>query len=156
MNRIMMVLAALAVTACSSPTALDDRWADPLTIEFAESLNIDLSQMNLTESGLYWQDLVVGTGLTAEVGNTLYVHFTGWLPDGTVFESSMPGPMVEFEQVGMGLYLKGWDEGLPGMRVGGIRKLVVPPDLAYGRHRRGLIPPLATLIFEVELFHVVK
>lgn len=156
MNRITSLLAVLAVAACNSPAALDDRWADPRSIDYAESLNVDLSQMNLTPTGLYWQDLEVGTGLTAEVGNRVIVHYTGWLPDGTMFDTSREGAGLFDFILGVGLVIKGWDEGVVGMKVGGTRKLVIPPSLAYGRAGRNTIPPLATLIFEIELFQVVK
>lgn len=153
MSRILTLIVALAVTGCGSPTGPD--WADPLRIDFDESLNIDLSQMNLTETGLYWQDLVEGTGQTADVGNTIFVHHTGWLPDGTMIETTRDGDMLSFK-LGVGLAIKGMDEGLVGMNAGGIRKLVIPPHLAYGSRRDGPVPARSTVVYEVELFYVVK
>jgi FKBP-type peptidyl-prolyl cis-trans isomerase FkpA len=156
MRKTLILTAATLVGGCSSPTEPDTRWATPETIAYAESLAIDLSVMNRTASGLYWQDLEVGTGATAVAGNTVRVHYTGWLPDGTMFDSSRTeNKPLEF-LLGVGLVIRGWDEGIMGMQVGGSRKLVIRPELAYGRTGRGPIPPLATLIFEVELIHVVK
>jgi FKBP-type peptidyl-prolyl cis-trans isomerase FkpA len=153
MRTTLILLTALTATACSGPTELDDRWAIPENILYAASLNISLPDMERTESGLYWQDLVVGTGSAAADGNTVTVHYTGWLPDGTMFETSRDErnqPLPPFP-LGVGLVIRGWDEGIVGMRAGGKRKLVIRPELAYGRRGRESIPPLATLIFEVEL-----
>jgi FKBP-type peptidyl-prolyl cis-trans isomerase FkpA len=105
-------------------------------------------------------DLREGTGAVAVVGSVITVHYTGWLynpaqPEdkGAVFDSSAwRTPLVI--TLGVGQVIKGWDEGLVGMRVGGLRRLVVPPSLAYGERRNGPIPPNATLLFEVELLDV--
>jgi FKBP-type peptidyl-prolyl cis-trans isomerase FkpA len=152
--RIFLIFFALVfASACSSPTEPDSRWARPENIQFAASLNVDLAAMTRTDSGLYWHDLLVGTGATAAIGNTIRVHYTGWFPDGTVFENSRDEGAIEFP-LGVGLVIPGWDEGLLGMRVGGKRKLVIRPELAYGRRGRGKIPPLTTLIFDVELLWI--
>ncbi|CAN5643160.1 hypothetical protein BH23GEM9_BH23GEM9_06970 [soil metagenome] len=152
MKKILTLLAVLTV-GCEGPAELDDRWAIPENISFAETLNIDLPAMERTQSGLYWKDLVVGTGPGAVDGNTVTVHYTGWMPDGIMFETSRDErnqPLTPFP-LGVGLVIRGWDEGIVGMRVGGKRKLVIRPELAYGRGGRGTIPPLTTLIFDVEL-----
>jgi len=108
-----------------------------------------------TASGLQYQDLVVGDGKEAMVGDNVSVHYTGWLEDGTKFDSSLDrGNPFEFT-LGMGQVIQGWDEGVAGMKVGGKRKLVIPPDLGYGpTGAGGVIPPNATLIFEVELIEI--
>jgi peptidylprolyl isomerase len=101
------------------------------------------------------ENLVVGTGTEARVGNTITVHYTGWLEDGTRFDSSLDrGEPIEFV-LGNGQVIAGWEQGLIGMKVGGKRKLTIPPDLGYGaKGKRKYIPPNAALIFEVELLAV--
>lgn len=153
MRKSLILLAALVATACSGPTEVDDRWAIPENITYAASLNIRLNEMERTSSGLYWQDLEVGSGAAAANGNTVTLHYTGWLPDGTMFETSRDErnqPLQPFP-LGVGLVIRGWDEGIVGMRPGGKRRLVIRPELAYGRSGRGSIPPLTTLVFDVEL-----
>jgi FKBP-type peptidyl-prolyl cis-trans isomerase FkpA len=108
-----------------------------------------------TASGLQYADLVVGEGSSANPGQKVAVHYTGWLTDGKKFDSSVDrGTPFEFD-LGKGNVIKGWDEGVAGMRIGGKRKLIIPPDLGYGaRGAGGVIPPNATLVFDVELLDV--
>ena len=108
-----------------------------------------------TESGLKYEDIVEGTGAEAVAGKTVSVHYTGWLTDGQKFDSSKDrGRAFQFS-LGKGEVIRGWDEGVAGMKVGGKRKLTIPPDLGYGaRGAGGVIPPNATLQFEVELLAV--
>jgi peptidylprolyl isomerase len=108
-----------------------------------------------TASGLKYYDLEVGTGAEATSGSTAVVHYTGWLTDGTMFDSSLSrGEPFPFP-VGGGRVIRGWDEGVAGMRVGGRRQLVIPASLGYGDRGAGnVIPPGATLVFEVELLEV--
>jgi FKBP-type peptidyl-prolyl cis-trans isomerase FkpA len=109
----------------------------------------------VTPSGLKYTDLQVGTGAEARSGNTVQVHYTGWLLDGTKFDSSRDRNQPFPFKLGAGQVIKGWDEGVAGMKVGGKRKLVIPPDLGYGRQGAGgVIPPNATLVFDVELLNV--
>ncbi|MBU0520303.1 FKBP-type peptidyl-prolyl cis-trans isomerase [bacterium] len=112
-------------------------------------------QVVVTASGLNFQDLVIGTGDEAVTGKTVVVHYTGWLMDGTEFDSSVDRGKFEFP-LGAGRVIKGWDEGVAGMKVGGKRLLIIPPDLAYGERAvgGGKIPANSTLKFEVELFEV--
>ncbi len=103
-------------------------------------------------TGLQYEDLKVGTGDSPKAGQTCVMHYTGWLTDGSKFDSSVDrGQPFEFS-IGRGQVIKGWDEGVMSMKVGGKRKLTIPPDLGYGaRGAGGVIPPNATLVFEVEL-----
>jgi FKBP-type peptidyl-prolyl cis-trans isomerase FkpA len=105
--------------------------------------------------GLKYTDDQVGTGTEAVAGKTVSVHYTGWLLDGTKFDSSRDRGQPFMFPLGGGRVIKGWDEGVAGMKVGGKRTLVIPPDLGYGaRGAGGVIPPNATLKFEVELLDV--
>jgi FKBP-type peptidyl-prolyl cis-trans isomerase len=107
-----------------------------------------------TASGVSYWDIKVGTGAVAAKGQTVTVHYTGWLTDGKKFDSSVDrGEPASFPLVDGGL-IKGWVEGVAGMRVGGKRQLKIPPEAAYGRPGRPGIPPNATLIFDIELLGV--
>lgn len=99
-------------------------------------------------------DTVVGTGRTAEVGDTVFVHYTGRLTDGTIFDSSIPRNEPFSFQLGMGHVIQGWEIGIQGMKVGGKRTLTIPPELGYGAQAVGTIPANSTLVFEVELIDV--
>ncbi|MCL5105489.1 MAG: FKBP-type peptidyl-prolyl cis-trans isomerase [Armatimonadetes bacterium] len=108
-----------------------------------------------TKSGLKYRDKKVGTGPAVKEGDTVTVNYTGKLDDGTVFDSSKkPGREPFSFTVGEGSVIKGWDEGLRGMKVGGVRELKVPPPLGYGDQDMGEIPPNSTLNFEVELLKI--
>ena len=108
-----------------------------------------------TASGLVIEEITVGDGATAEVGQTVSVHYTGWLTDGQKFDSSLDRNEAFEFPLGKRWVIAGWDEGVQGMRVGGIRKLTIPPQLGYGaRGAGGVIPPNATLVFEVELLDI--
>jgi FKBP-type peptidyl-prolyl cis-trans isomerase len=98
------------------------------------------------------EDILVGTGREAKSGDTVVMNYLGNLEDGTKFDSSYDRNQTFETQIGVGQVIKGWDEGVPGMKVGGKRKLTIPPELGYGSQGAGgVIPPNATLIFEVEL-----
>ena len=104
-----------------------------------------------TGSGLQYEEITIGSGATAKAGNLVSVHYTGWLIDGTKFDSSKDRNEPFDFNLGAGQVIRGWDEGVQGMQVGGVRKLTIPPELGYGaRGAGGVIPPNATLVFEVE------
>ena len=122
---------------------------------------LEASQFTTTPSGLQYADLQVGTGTTATANSAVSVHYTGWLTDGTRFDTSRDPSLPMARQqpfaftLGRNEVIKGWDEGVAGMRVGGKRQLVIPAGLAYGERGAGdVIPPGATLVFEVELIEV--
>lgn len=114
-----------------------------------------MSKAVTTASGLKYEDLTVGEGNVAESGQLVTVHYTGWLTDGQKFDSSKDRNDPFRFELGGGMVIRGWDEGVQGMKVGGVRKLTIPPELGYGRRGAGgVIPPNATLVFEVELIAV--
>jgi peptidylprolyl isomerase len=158
--------AAMAPAVVSSPLELDPDDANPFLFAMAPMDDSTLAQANalggemsaakprVTASGLEITDLVVGEGEEAKAGQTVSVNYRGTLTNGKEFDSSYGRGPFSFP-LGAGRVIKGWDEGVAGMRVGGKRKLVIPPDLAYGsRGAGGVIPPDATLLFEVELLKV--
>ena len=105
-----------------------------------------------TASGLVYEDTVVGEGAEAKAGQQVIVHYTGWLTNGSKFDSSKDRNDPFVFSLGMRQVIGGWDEGVQGMKIGGTRKLTIPPHLGYGaRGAGGVIPPNATLVFEVEL-----
>jgi FKBP-type peptidyl-prolyl cis-trans isomerase len=111
--------------------------------------------METTASGLQYEDLTIGEGKEAAAGKRVSVHYTGWLTDGKKFDSSKDRRQPFEFHLGMGQVIKGWDEGVTGMREGGKRKLTIPSALGYGaRGAGGVIPPNATLVFEIELLAV--
>jgi FKBP-type peptidyl-prolyl cis-trans isomerase FkpA len=139
--RVWMVQVALLLCFSSGSIAADNKE----TKKMAE-------QTVTTESGLKYLDMTVGTGRLAELGDTASVHYTGWLADGKKFDSSVDRKEPFSFRLGAGQVIKGWDEGVMGMKIGGKRKLTIPPQLGYGaRGAGGVIPPNATLTFDVEL-----
>ena len=137
----------------------DDVWTgwvpEDVKSKVQEALVAEEPQSVTATNGLQTEDVVVGSGQPARAGTTLVVHYTGWLVDGTKFDSSLDRGTPFVFVLGQGRVIKGWDEGLDSMRVGGKRKLTIPPELGYGdRGAGGVIPPGATLVFEVELLEV--
>ena len=110
----------------------------------------------MTDSGLKYEDLQEGDGEVASAGRTVRVHYTGWLTDGTKFDSSLDRKDPFSFPLGGDRVIRGWDEGVQGMKPGGRRKLTIPPQLGYGAAGAGgVIPPNATLVFEVELLEIL-
>jgi len=128
---------------------------DPIQVEFSPELGVYLDQMTLTPDGLYYHDLALGTGEEAGANDRVTIHYHGWHPDGTLFDSSLAREEPFQFVLGMREVIQGWEVGVRGMKVGGRRLLVVPPDLGYGsRGIRGVVPRNATLVFEVRLLDV--
>ena len=128
---------------------------------FVAGMAISQAKMTTTKSGLQYRDLAVGSGDVAMKGNTVQVRYTGWLyvdgKRGMKIDSSDDGKWNGTFKLGKGEVMPGWDEGLEGMRVGGKRELIIPPNLAFGpKDAAGVIPPNSTLDFEVELVKVTK
>lgn len=141
-------------TTLSATTTVAQASTTPTTN--ASDLMTDENQnVVTTASGLKYVDVVEGTGATPEAGQTVFVHYTGTLEDGTKFDSSRDRNRPFSFRLGAGQVIKGWDEGLSTMKVGGQRRLIIPPELGYGaRGAGGVIPPNATLIFDVELLKI--
>jgi len=121
---------------------------NPLPREVADSL------FTTTPSGLKYHDFFIGDGVVADSGQAVQVHYHGWFVNDQLFDSSVLRGVPIFFVLGTGQVIKGWDEGLAGMRVGGERQLIIPPNLAYGAAGRGAVPPNATLVFEVIIMAV--
>jgi hypothetical protein len=143
----------LMMTACGGGgTAAPAPAPEPMT--FAPSLSVDLSRMQRLRTGVYVRDVVPGIGPAVQRGAMVRVRYAGWLTDGTVVDAVLPPSEPRVFRLVRGQVIRGWESGLEGMRPGGQRQLVVPPDQAYGRRGRGGIPPNATLVFLVELVSV--
>ena len=147
MRRSALALFALILSACGGSGDAGGR----VDGDFA----VDSTALTRTASGLGYQDLAVGNGAEARQGQVAVVHYTGWLTDGTKFDSSRDRGTPFSFPVGAGQVIAGWDEGVVGMKVGGRRKLVIPASLGYGdMGAPPVIPPSATLVFDVELLDV--
>ena len=146
---LLLLMAAVSIPACSQKevAAVPDKTAEaPATAGAIK-----------TASGLSYTDLVKGNGASPTSGKKVTVHYTGWLENGTKFDSSVDRSQPFVFRIGAGEVIPGWDEGVMSMKVGGKRKLVIPSQLGYGpAGAGGTIPPNATLIFDVELLAVAN
>jgi FKBP-type peptidyl-prolyl cis-trans isomerase len=157
---LVAALAVFALAACSSESdeaAEETTNAEEAVPEESAPVSVESSWTTFPvdeATELVVEDLVVGTGSEATTGSPVLVHYTGYLVDGTMFDSSVErGEPFDFV-LSQGMVIRGWDEGVAGMKVGGVRRLVIPPDMGYGSQGAGFIPPNATLVFEVELLEV--
>lgn len=152
--RALSVLACLLVAACSeslSPgSGVVGTPSDPATDTFAAALGVDLTAMTKKSAVLYVQDLTVGTGAEAVTGRVLGMVYTGWLTNGTKFDSNVGSQNFTFT-LGAAQVIAGWDQGIVGMKVGGKRRIIMGSALGYGANGSGPIPGNATLVFDVEL-----
>jgi peptidylprolyl isomerase len=152
---LLLLVAGIAIPACSQkenkattaeqkPAAVDQKTPAAATDRYVK-----------TSSGLSYLDITPGTGVLPAYGKQVKVHYSGWLENGTKFDSSLDRGQPFVFLIGAGQVIPGWDEGVMSMKVGGKRKLIIPPHLGYGaKGAGGVIPPNATLIFEVELLDV--
>jgi FKBP-type peptidyl-prolyl cis-trans isomerase len=155
-QRYFLVFTVFAVLAVAFGCGSSDKSTTSSTPSTSSPMKVS-GQPTTTASGLQYWDIVVGTGATAAPGSTVKVHYSGFLTTGQKFDSSRDrGEPFSFP-LGQGQVIKGWDEGVAGMKVGGQRQLRIPPGLGYGSSGvGGVIPPNATLIFDVELLEVGK
>jgi peptidylprolyl isomerase len=148
---LILLLVGVVMAACSDRDTRPSGEAKPATAASGAAEAV------ATASGLSYVDLVAGSGPAPTEGKTVKVHYTGWLENGTKFDSSVDRGEPFVFTIGAGEVIPGWDEGVMSMKVGGKRRLIVPPQLGYGAAGAGgVIPPDATLIFEVELLDVAK
>ena len=148
-----LIVALLLVAAAAIPACVQNEGKQVSAVQDQAKT----AAMEKTPSGLAYADMRVGTGQQPTAGKPVKVHYTGWLENGTKFDSSVDRKEPFVFIIGVGQVVPGWDEGVMTMRVGGKRKLVIPPQLGYGaRGAGGVIPPNATLIFEVELLDVAQ
>jgi FKBP-type peptidyl-prolyl cis-trans isomerase FkpA len=152
-SRFLPAVVAIALAGChlDAPPAGSAK-VDPRYERYADSLHVNIGRMRESPSGVYIEQLKEGSGPAAGAGAVVDVHYTGWLANGTKFDSSREGGQPIRVTLGARQVIPGWEVGIDGMRVGEQRRIVIPSDLAYGpRGAGGVIPPNATLIFEVEL-----
>lgn len=151
---IAVVFAASVATPGSAQTATTQKSAGAAKKPVAAGPTKVTGEGTKTASGLQYWDIKEGTGAEAKTGQTARMHYTGWLTNGKKFDSSIGSQPFKFV-IGNGDVIKGWDEGVLGMKVGGKRQLRIPPSLAYGnKGYPGVIPPDATLVFDVQLVDV--
>ncbi len=155
----LFLVIAVGLAACSDGDSGDNNPCNDTggpTVTIEDGIPEVEGEATTTASGLQIIDVQVGDGDAAQAEERVCVHYTGYLEDGTVFDSSVErGQPIEFPLTGV---IQGWQEGIPGMQVGGKRRLIIPPELAYGANPPGGsgIPPNATLIFDVELLELVR
>ena len=147
-DRIGALAAVLVLTACGA-----SGFTSPLSLRYDPSTGVDVSRMERTESGLLMQTISEGWGdRPARRGDAVRIHYIGQFPDGRKFDSSIDRQETMDFRIGLGEVIRGWEEGVTGMKVGGRRKIVVPPELGYGaRGIEDVVPPDQVLVFEIQL-----
>ncbi|HEU4721841.1 MAG TPA: FKBP-type peptidyl-prolyl cis-trans isomerase [Gemmatimonadaceae bacterium] len=158
LRRLAAALLPLAFAACLEGTDYSTNAFPNIPIEqttFAAGLNVNLAASTKTATGLYYRDVAVGTGATATSTSRVSVYYAGYLANGTLFDSqTSPSAPYGPIQLGAGTFIKGWEEGMVGMKVGGTRQLIIPPSLGYGATGNNAIPPNAVLVFTIQLVAV--
>jgi peptidylprolyl isomerase len=152
LSRLLLAAGVFAASACT-PEAVAGPVPTIETATFASALNVNLATMTKTANGVYYQDIPAGTGAAAATNNHLTVHYTGYFTNGTSFDTSVGKAAFGFT-LGTSAVIKGWDEGLVGLKVGGTRKLVIPPAMGYGGGSFNGIPPNSILVFNVQLISI--
>jgi peptidylprolyl isomerase len=150
-RRAIAFAAVFASTACLSgeSTSVTENTVEEAT--FASSLGVNLGESTKTANGAYYRDIVVGTGATVTSGQTLAVRYTGWLANGTQFDTNVGNPNPLTFKLGAGQVILGFDEALVGAHVGSQRQIIVPPSLGYGPYDYGPIPGNSVIVFKVEV-----
>ncbi len=160
MSRSIKTMALTAVVSVplllASCISTDTTVPDAVPIEkttFAPSLGVDLAASTKTGKGAYYRDLTVGTGAVVTNGKKLHVIYTGWLADGTQFDSNVGGPLFDVT-LGGGQVIDGWDQTLLGTKAGGTRQLIIPPSQGFGPYAYGTIPGNSVLVFSVQVVSI--
>ena len=153
MRLVRTTIAAIALTLPSLTKAQSPRIDPPFdTLQFAAELDVDLAKTSRVTRGLYSKDVLVGNGRFAARGDEITVRYFGRLADGRAFTTTSEAPATF--KLGAGTVIQGWERGISGMRVGGIRQLVIAPELGYGKKGQSPVPPNAVLVFDIELLSV--
>lgn len=153
LSRSLLLLLPL-VGACLGEDVVECA-VDPATLTYATALGVNIPGSTLLPGGTRYRDLTVGTGEIVATGNAIEVRYVGWLANGTkIDETAAGGPGFQF-QLGARQVIAGWDVGIPGMRVGGLRQLVIPPSEGYGRNTFGPIPGCSVLVFNVNVTAII-
>ena len=147
----MALASIVAVFGCTGADATGDTSATVEQTTFAASLGVDIPNSRRTTNGAYIRDITIGTGAAISTGQLLTVRYSLWLSTGTAIESNVNSATGFPFHLGTHEVISGWDEGIPGMRVGGKRQLIIPPSLGYGGNQQGPIPGNSVLVFIVEI-----
>lgn len=150
-THLAVCLTTLVMSGCSSCEDDHATASGGSQVTFAPVLGVDLATMSKTPSGAWYKDLATGDGLAVGAGRRVAIHYDGRLPNGARFDVNGPTDQPFSFRVGMGDVVRGFDEGVVGMKVGGRRLVVIPPELGYGPQGNGPVPPNATLVFTIEL-----
>lgn len=150
-SRALTLATLLAGLSCTGTDSTGDTSATVEETTFATALGVDIPNSRRTTNGAYIRDITVGTGAAVSAGQLLTVRYSLWLSTGTAIESNVNAASGFQFRLGAREVITGWDEGIPGMRVGGKRQLVIPPSLGYGANKQGAIPGNSVLVFNVEI-----